>query len=358
MQLVKARSIFLLFTITTISASAQKIVVSGNIKGLKESSLVFSYAHGESYKMDTVKVNDGKFTWEARFKDPQKINVFFPQRMIEFFADNGRISITGLADSLHKLSITGSKTHDESEAFEKSLKDIYDQETPLYHKYGKGTREEQIALEAKLDDLRKQRRERANQYIARHPKSAVSVSLIDERAAMGDYDDIKKLYDLLDESAKQTVTGKQIAARLTVLKRSSLGEPMLDFTQNNMEGQPVRFADFKGKYVFVDFWASWCGPCRAENPNVLKAYNQYKDKNFTVVGVSLDDNGDRWKKAVKDDNMPWTQLSDLKGWENEVSTYYGIRGIPSSLLIDPQGKIIAKNLRGEALHQKLATLLD
>ncbi len=173
---------------------------------------------------------------------------------------------------------------------------------------------------------------------------------------MGDYHDVKKIYDYLDPSVQVSVTGQQIAKRLIVLQRSSIGETMLDFTQKNMSGEPVRFSNFKGKYVFVDFWASWCGPCRAENPNVLKAYNQYKDKNFTVIGVSLDDNGEKWKKAVKDDNMPWTQLSDLKGWKNEVSTYYGIQAIPSSFLIDPQGRIIAKGLRGEALNQKLAEL--
>ena len=358
MLLVKTNFIFILSAISAMSASAQEAVVSGHIIGLKEPTIIFSYASGESSKMDTVYVKNEKFTWQASLPGPQRVNVFFPKRMIDFYAEQGHIQMSGEVDSLHKLKITGSRSQEESDAYERSLKDLTDQEMPLYHKYGKGSKEEQIALEARLDDLRNQKRERAAKYIAAHPKSAVSLGLVEDRATMGDYHDVKKLFDLLHASAQQTVTGKQIAARLTILQRSALGEPMLDFTQNNMEGQPVRFAEFKGKYVFVDFWASWCGPCRAENPNVLKAYNQYKDKNFTVVGVSLDDNGDRWKKAVKDDNMPWTQLSDLKGWNNEVSTYYGIRGIPSSLLIDPQGKIIAKNLRGEALHQKLATLLD
>ena len=133
---------------------------------------------------------------------------------------------------------------------------------------------------------------------------------------------------------------------------------MLSFTQNDVDGRPVHFADFRGKYVFVDFWASWCAPCRAENPNVLAAYNRYKDKNFTVIGVSLDDNEAKWKKAIQDDNLPWTQVSDLKGFKNEVSTYYGIRGIPTTLLVGPDGKIIAKDLRGEAIHEKLAQLLD
>jgi len=357
-MLPKAKHLLVLLSSFSLGASAQKAVITGNVKGLKEPSLVFSYASGKTYKNDTVAVKGGTFTWKADFPHPQKVYIFFPQRFIEFFAENGRIQIAGTADLLDKLKFTGSKTQAEAEAYEKSLKDLTDQEAPLYQKWGKGSKEEQKALEAKLDELRMKKRERANQYIAAHPKSNFSVSLVDDRAAMGSYSDVKRIYELLDASAKETPTGQQIAERLTVLKRSDLGETMLDFTQNSTEGKPVRFADFKGKYVFVDFWASWCGPCRAENPNVLKAYNQYKDKNFTVVGVSLDDNGEKWKKAISDDHMPWTQLSDLKGWENELSTYYGIRAIPSSLLIDPQGKIIAKDLRGEALNQKLASLFE
>jgi len=356
-MLLKAEQLFAALLLLS-SASAQQAKVSGNIKGLKEPILVFSYAIADSSKIDTVAVKNGAFTWKANMPNPQKVYVFFSMRMIEFFAESSNIKITGNIDSLDKLRISGSKTQNEADAYERSLKDITDQEMPLYQKWGKGSKEEQTALEAKLDDLRKQKRARANQYIAAHPKSAFSVSLVSDRAMMGEYYDVKNIYDLLALSAQQTTTGKQIANRLTVLQRSAIGQPMLNFTQNNTEGHPVRFADFKGKYVFVDFWASWCGPCRAETPNVLKAYNQYKDKNFTVIGVSLDDNGEKWKKAIKDDNMPWTQLSDLKGWKNEVSTYYGIMGIPSSLLIDPQGKIIAKDLRGVALHKKLEELFN
>ena len=356
-MLSKAKHIlFVLLLVSSLGASAQQAVVSGNITGLQEPTVLFSHAAGDSAITDTVVVTNGTFTWSAPMTGPQKVYVLFATRMVEFFAEPTNIQITGNADSLGSVKISGSKTQDEADAFERSLKDISDQEMPLYHNWGKGSKAEQVALEAKLDALREQRRRRANQYIAAHPKSAFSVSLVSDRAMMGEYDDVKNIYNLLDPSAQQTVTGKQVASRLNVLKRSATGERMLNFTQNNVEGQPVRFADFNGKYVFVDFWASWCGPCRAENPNVLQAYNKYKDKNFTVIGVSLDDNGDKWKKAIKDDNMPWTQASDLKGWKNEVSTYYGIMGIPSSLLIDPQGKIVARNLRGAALNQKLAEL--
>lgn len=357
-MLLKTNKLITALLFLSVGTSAQQVKVTGIIRGLKEPALVFSYAVGDSSKIDTVAVKNGAFTWQTRMADPQKVYVFFPIRMIEFFAESGNINISGNIDSLDKLKISGSKTQDEADAYQRSLKDINDQERPLYQKWGKVSKEEQEALEAKLDELRMQRRARAKQYIAAHPKSGFSVSLVADRAMMGAYNDVQAIYSLLDPLAQKTATGKQVADRLVILQRSALGEPMLNFTQSNVDGQPVRFADFKGKYVFVDFWASWCGPCRAENPNVLKAYNQYKDKNFTVIGVSLDENAEKWKKAIKDDNMPWTQLSDLKGWKNEVSTYYGIMGIPSSLLVDPQGKIIAKDLRGVALHKKLEEILN
>ena len=269
----KATYLVVLLLLSTFVVYGQKTKVSGNITGLKEPSLVFYYPVADSTKSDTVTVKNGKFTWNVTMPEPQKVYVLFPNRMIEFFIEKGNIKITGNADSLDQLKIIGSKTQDAAEAFESSLKDIADQETPLYEKYGKGSKEEQVALEAKLNDLRMQRRARADKYIAAHPKSALSVSLVADRAAMGDYADVKRIYDLLEPSAQQTVTGRQLAKRLVVLQRSSIGEAMLNFTQNNSEGEPVRFSDFKGKYVFVDFWASWSHPSRGGNPKDLKADN-------------------------------------------------------------------------------------
>ena len=129
----------------------------------------------------------------------------------------------------------------------------------------------------------------------------------------------------------------------------------MDFTQDDTLGNPVSLSSFRGKFVLIDFWASWCGPCRAENPNVVNVYNKHKDNNFHIVGVSLDRPGqkERWMKAIHDDGLYWTQLSDLKFWDNEVARQYGIRAIPQNLLLDPDGRIIAKNLRGEELAKKV-----
>ncbi len=357
-MLQKTKFVFILFMGLSSISFAQKANVSGNISGLGASWITFNYGNGDSSVSDSVAVKDGKFTWSADMPEPHKVYIMFPDRYFEFFAEAGDIKITGKADATQDLKVTGSSLQDEADAFEKSLKDISDQESPLYQKWGKVSKEEQIALEKNVDELRNQRRTRTTQYITSHPKSLFSLSLVSDRAMMGAYNDVKSSFDLLDPSLQNSVSGKSVAKRLEILKRSAIGEAMLDFTQNNTEGKPIHFSDFKGKYVLVDFWASWCGPCRGENPNVLAAYKKYKDKNFTVLGVSLDEDGEKWKKAIKDDGMPWTQVSDLKGWKNEVSTYYGIQGIPSTLLVDPQGKIIAKDLRGVSLNEKLAELFD
>ena len=137
----------------------------------------------------------------------------------------------------------------------------------------------------------------------------------------------------------------------------TIGSMAPDFTMNDTEGKPFTLSQLKGKYVLVDFWASWCGPCRGENPNVVAAYNQFKNKNFTILGVSLDENKEKWLQAIKADKLQWKQVSDLKGWENATVSLYGYDGIPYNVLIDPQGKIIATSLRESALQAKLMEVL-
>jgi thiol-disulfide isomerase/thioredoxin len=132
-----------------------------------------------------------------------------------------------------------------------------------------------------------------------------------------------------------------------------------DFTQADVNGVPVKLSSFRGKYVLIDFWASWCGPCRQENPNVVRVYNKYKEKNFTIIGVSLDKQSGRadWLAAIKNDGLNWTQVSDLKFWSNQAAALYYVSSIPANFLVDPNGKIVAKNLRGDDLESKLKEVL-
>ncbi|MEO7043938.1 MAG: DUF4369 domain-containing protein, partial [Ferruginibacter sp.] len=239
----RAKQLIIILSFLSSDAYAQKAKVSGDIVGLDESTLEVNYAIGNSFKIDEIAVKNGKFTWEADMPYPQKVYIMIPQqhRNIEFYAESGNIKLIGNADSLDKVKIIGSKTQDEWDDFKKSLKDIiYGLETPLYNRNNKGTKEQNIAMEKKLDELRMEIRKKVDlYYITAHPKSAISVSLVSE-SSFGGYNNLKTLYNLLDTSAQQTIVGKQIANRLIVLKHGNLGERMLDFTQNNTEGNPVR----------------------------------------------------------------------------------------------------------------------
>lgn len=141
------------------------------------------------------------------------------------------------------------------------------------------------------------------------------------------------------------------------VKRSLPSNQAANFTQPDVNGKPVSLTDFRGKYVLVDFWASWCQPCRMDNPNVVRAYNEFKDKNFTILGVSLDQSKDAWQKAIQQDNLTWTHVSDLKFWNNAAATQYGVQSIPYNVLVDPQGNIIAENLHGEEIVQTLRKVI-
>jgi peroxiredoxin len=199
-----------------------------------------------------------------------------------------------------------------------------------------------------------------DEFVAAKPKSVVTSFVLLVTAEM--YDDpllLEKRYNALDTSVKNYTISKNLYSYIQYNKVGAVGTKAIDFTQPDTIGNPVALSSFRGKYVLVDFWASWCGPCRAENPNVVQNFNQFKEKNFTVLGVSLDKPGakDNWLNAIHHDNLTWTHVSDLQFWNNAAALLYRVQSIPFNMLIDPSGKIIAKNLRGDLLHSKLCEVL-
>lgn len=169
--------------------------------------------------------------------------------------------------------------------------------------------------------------------------------------------EIVEYSDKIKSNFNENKAVTEFLVKMAKLKSVQIGQPAPEFAINSVDGKPLKLSDFKGKYVMIDFWASWCMPCRQENPHVVKAYNTYKDKNFDILGISLDEDAVAWKNAIAADKLTWAHASDLKGFESAVAGTYAIEAIPSSFIIDPAGKIIAKNLRGEALDMFLSKTL-
>ncbi|GAC1600348.1 MAG: TlpA disulfide reductase family protein [Hymenobacter sp.] len=194
-------------------------------------------------------------------------------------------------------------------------------------------------------------------FIHAHPASWVSFEILQELPLYTPYRETAPLYAALSPALRNSPPGQQYAQRLAKQQATAVGAQAPAFVQTTPAGQPVSLADFRGQYVLLDFWASWCHPCRAENPQLLKAYEAYKDRHFAVLGISLDEGRERWLKAIADDHLPWTQVADLRGPENEVAQRYNIQGIPQNFLLDPTGKIVAVNLHGDDLVAQLARFI-
>ena len=359
------------------TAQSNNFTMTGKIGSLSAPAMVYiDYMdNGVSHEDSTALVN-GVFKFSGHIngnayarmalapKGDGKQRAVYTGDVIYFYFGKEQFSINA-KDSLSNATFEGSKVYDEYQAYNKVIGGTIMELTKAVNlDFASGTAAQQkdtVYIKAVDTRYRKKIADRADrqfQFAKEHPSSYFAVVALSESAGSKfDVAKIEPVFNSLSEELRNSDTGKELNQRMKAARTIAMGAVAPVFTQADINGKPVSLADLKGKTVLVEFWASWCGPCRAENPNLVKQYHLYKEKGFEVLAVSLDSDKAKWADAIAKDGLPWLHVSDLKGWNNQVGRMYGVRAVPASFLVSPDGKIIGMGLRGESLNKKLAETL-
>ena len=333
--------------------------VTGTVEGMPDGKAIIATVNGSS--LDTLAkadVKNGSFEFTGNVSEPTGayIMVIGQRGAIPFMLENANITVNAGQSGLTVTGSEGQKIYDQFMAINATAQQ---EAMKLQQEYqaANGDQAKIQAIQEAYAKLMTDAQAKETELIKANPDSYVSTFVIVSSMGQMEYEQLKERYNLLGEKAKASAQGKAIAAQIAKLESTAIGQIAPNFTITTPEGESISLYDIKGKVKLIDFWASWCGPCRGENPHVVEIYKEYHPKGLEIFGVSLDNNKEAWVKAIADDGLVWKHGSDLKGWQSAPAQLYSVSGIPHTVLLDENNKIIAKNLRGDELKQKIAELL-
>ncbi|HPR16936.1 MAG TPA: TlpA disulfide reductase family protein [Candidatus Cloacimonadota bacterium] len=339
--------------------------IVGNIAGADGESITLLKNAGKSFvTIDSTVIENGQFRFKGHIDFPDMYYLSLSQRndKKQFFLENSLLSISGSADSLDFLQIEGSNSQKEYEQYEGLMKPFDDQMQKVFSEYHDARladdQDKMNDLSEQYDIIQDGIKSISFQFVLDHAESFISPHIINRLAYDLSLEELAELLDALDEKLLINPTVGNLENRLAALRNTEIGQSAPDFELPDTENNLIKLSDKIGsKLLLIDFWACWCSPCRQENPNVVAVYQKYHDKGFDVFGVSLDDDKDSWLEAISSDQLTWTHVSQLQGWVSEAAKKYAVSAIPANFLLDDKGIIIAKNLRGEDLGNKIKEIL-
>ncbi len=358
----------LVLLVATAFSPQRGYKLTGKIKGIDKGLIYLSHNVGDQEIKDSAVITNGGFAFSGTVPEVKMYTLKLKggKQQKNFFLENKSISIVGDKDSLFMAKVTGSPETDIYFGFYNGpWKSITSKAGDIYRRLDSANQKGKVTLspeqrksfddEFKALDVLNQNAVRT--YVKAHASSVAVAAIVEDRFINYPYpEQAAAMYALFDPAVKASYYGKAIKASLALTNKTAPGKLAPDFVMNDVDGKPLKLSALRGKYVLVDFWASWCGPCRKENPNVVAAYKKYHNKGFEILGVSLDSKKEAWLKAINDDGLTWKHVSELKGWSNTAAALYGVKSVPASFLLDKDGKVLAKDLRGEELNNTLSNL--